>query len=540
MKQLLVFLLIHLFAETILARPKLTYYGSANNAPFEYLTNSGEAKGFYIDLLREIELLSGYDISVVLGNRDLLVREMNADDTDIIISTIFDGDDDHLRFTSPIAYLPYSIYCNSREYFNQLDVFDEKDVWVNADEVLLNYVQSIGTNRNIFVTGRLDTLFTGLTEGSVRALFAPTFQGDYLVRQYGLKDIRKYTPTDAVFKSCFALAKENEKMTAIINNALINLRQGGRYGDLFDKWFSTGQCLPQGRFSEFKNIAITILSVLLILSSLLWNFFLRRKVRLRTEELTKAMSFQKSILKKLYFSEKKYYGLFANMSNSAFMAQVLYNNEGVVDFEIKEVNKEFMALFNIMPEDIIGKRITDLYSEPIFNQRLFSVFRRIQANGKPQSMELFDQILKKWILVTGFQPDKDHVACVIEDITESIIATQLIKESEKKYRELMNNASVGITLIDLQGKVQFINKRGARNFDQSADRIIDKRLNQFLDPQNASYYMRQLAHIVKEGTVSDFEETLFINGKEKSYLSNYQPIRNNGKITGVQMGAFLK
>lgn len=535
MKQLLIFLLIHLLSVSVFSKPRLTYYGSANDAPFEYLTNSGEAKGFYIDLLRELEKLSGYEIVIVLGNRDLLVQEMNTSDKELFISAFFDVNNTYLRFTSPIAYLPFSVYCNSHEYFNQLDVFDEKDVWVNCNEVLLNYVQSVGTNRNISVSSRIDTLFPQLTEGSAKALFAPTFQGDYIVEQYRLKDIRKFTPSNAVFKRCFAVSKENEKVAAMLNNGLINLRQSGRYGDIFDKWFATRQCLPPGNFSQYKNYAITLLTVLLILSSLMWNFFLRRKVRLRTDELTKAMSFQKSILKKLYFSEKKYYGLFANMSNSAFMAQVLYNKDGVVDFEIKEVNKEFMALFNILPEDIIGKRMTDLYLKPVFNQKLFTVFRKIQENGKPQSLESFDQNLKKWMLVTAFQPDKDHVACIIEDITENIIATQLIKESEKKYRELMNNASVGITLIDLHGKVQFINKRGARNFDQTADRIMDKRLDQFLDPQNASYYMRQLAQIAREGTVSDFEETIFINGQEKSYLSNYQPIRNNGKIAGVQI-----
>ena len=536
MKQLLLFLLIPLLAVSLFAKPRLTYYGSANDAPFEYLTNSGEAKGFCIDLLRELELLSGYEIVIVLGNRDVLVREMNfKDNEELFISAIFDVNNTHWRFTNPIAYLPFSVYYNSHEYFNQLDVFDEKEVWVNCDEVLLNYVQSVGTNRNIFVTNRVDTLFLGLTEGSAKALFVPTFQGDYLIEQYSLKDIRKFTPSDAVFKRCFAVAKENEKIAAIINNGLVNLRQSGRYGDIFDKWFATRQYLPRSSFSEYKNFAITILSVLLILSSLMWNFFLRRKVQVRTEELTKAMSFQKSILKKLYFSEKKYYGLFANMSNSAFMAQVLYNKEGVVDFEIKEVNKEFMVLYNILPEDIIGKRFTDLYHKPVFDQKLFSVFRKIQENGKPQSLESFDQKLKKWMLVTAFQPDKDHVACIIEDITESIIATQLIKESEKKYRELMSNASVGIILINLQGRVQFINKQGARNFERSTNEIVGKWLSEFLEPQNASYYMRQLAHIAKEGAVSDFEETIFINGQEKSYLSNYQPIRNNGKITGVQI-----
>ena len=535
MKQLILFFLIHLLTVSLFAKPRLTYYGSANDAPFEYLTNSGEAKGFCIDLLRELEILTGYEIVIVLGNRDVLVHEMASNTNELFTSAIFDMNNTHWRFSSPIAYLPFSVYCNSHEYFNQLDVFDEKEVWVKGDEVVLNYIQSVGTNRRIFLSNRVDTLFSELTEGSAKAIFVPTFQGDYMIEQYRLNDIRKFTPSDAVFKRCFTFSKKNEKVAALINNGLVNLRQSGRYGDIFDKWFATRKGIPQSSFSEYKNITITLLSVLLILSSLLWNFFLGRKVRLRTEELTKAMSFQKSILKKLYFSEKKYYGLFANMSNSAFMAQVLYNKSGVVDFEIMEVNKEFMALYNILPEDIIGKRITDLYHKPVFNQKLFAVFRKIQENGKPQSLESFDQNLKKWMLVTAFQPDKDHVACIIEDITENIIATQLIKESEKKYRELMNNASVGITLIDLHGKVQFINKQGARNFNQATDRIIDKRLNQFLDPQNASYYMRQLAQIVKEGTVSDFEETIFINGQENSYLSNYQPIRNNGKITGVQI-----
>lgn len=535
MKQLTFHLIVNLISLAVTANSQLTYIGSANNAPFEYRTPTGENKGFYVDLLKELGQFSGCQINIVLGDKEALIDEAGDRTNTFFITSACHSKEGRITYSNPVAYLSYSVYCNVHDYFNQMDIFDQKTVWAESDAAVLDYIESVGGNRTRCVTNRLDTLFPYLKEGSALALFMPTLQGDYLIKQDSRNDIRKYTPSNAVFKLCLTFIDGRDDIVTCLNRGLVNLRQSGRYGEMFDRWFASGNRIDIYKLSEFKDVAITLLVILLVLSSLLWNFILRRKVRLRTEELTKAMSFQKSILKKLYFSEKKYYGLFANMSNSAFMAQVIYNINGVVDFEIKEVNKEFMALYNILPEDVIGKCITDLYDRPVFNQRLFTIFQKTQESSKPQSFEAYDSKLKKWVLVTAFQPDKDHVACIMEDVTENIMATQVIKESEKKYRELMNNASVGITLIDLHGKIQFINKRGARNFDHVPELITNKRLNQFLDPHNASYIMRQVANIVKEGMVADFEEMFVINGKEKWYLSNYQPIRSKGRITGVQV-----
>ncbi|MEW5803338.1 MAG: PAS domain S-box protein [bacterium] len=82
----------------------------------------------------------------------------------------------------------------------------------------------------------------------------------------------------------------------------------------------------------------------------------------------------------------------------------------------------------------------------------------------------------------------------IQDITKLKQAENALRESEKKFRLIVENAQEGIWTIDKEAKVTFVNFRFADMLGYSVDEILGKSLFSFMAEQNAAlaqYYFER-------------------------------------------------
>lgn len=125
------------------------------------------------------------------------------------------------------------------------------------------------------------------------------------------------------------------------------------------------------------------------------------------------------------------------------------------------------------------------------------------------------------------------------DVTDIICAEKKIRESEKRNIELLNGIPSSFVLFDLEGKIIFINKVGARHFRGKASDLIGKSIYDIM-PELKEQFKKRHDRIIKSGRTQEFEDDIKMpDGKVKTFLTILKPVKNElGKVFAIQANSY--
>jgi len=129
----------------------------------------------------------------------------------------------------------------------------------------------------------------------------------------------------------------------------------------------------------------------------------------------------------------------------------------------------------------------------------------------------------QWILVNA-NPIVDnegnisHVIVTFMDITGHKIAEEALRESEEKYRQLIENLQEGVWVIDNKANTTIINPRMAEMLGYTVDEMMGKHLFTFMDEHNVEIAKKYLKHR-KKGIIEQHDFEFLRKDGEKMYAS---------------------
>ncbi|MBT7166669.1 MAG: PAS domain S-box protein, partial [Victivallales bacterium] len=149
---------------------------------------------------------------------------------------------------------------------------------------------------------------------------------------------------------------------------------------------------------------------------------------------------------KLRDSREEFRRLFTTMLAGFALHEIILDDTGrPCDYRFLEINPAFERITGISRARAIGHTLLELLPET--EMEWIERFGKVAIEGKPIHFEQFSRQLGKHFQVTAYCPREGQFACVFRDVTKRIQDTQALRESEERFREIIQNLASGVAFL---------------------------------------------------------------------------------------------
>jgi PAS domain S-box-containing protein len=152
---------------------------------------------------------------------------------------------------------------------------------------------------------------------------------------------------------------------------------------------------------------------------------------------------QEAVLK----SEEKFRELMENIHSGVAVYEAV---AGGKDFEVKDFNRRGEKIDKIVREKVIGRSVTDVFPG-VKDNGLFDVLQRVWKTGRPEHFSggvyQNHRIPSSWRESYVYKLSSGEIVNVYQDVTEVKLAQKALEDSEKRFRDLVENALTGISIV---------------------------------------------------------------------------------------------
>ena len=203
-------------------------------------------------------------------------------------------------------------------------------------------------------------------------------------------------------------------------------------------------------------------------------------------------------------------------------------------------NQAFDNMIGLSKEEIIGKTTDELFPE--HGKDMMKDDQKVMELGKPKLdiIEHYDSPEGTRWARTGKAPLKDKKGNVVgligyaADITGQKQIEEALRESEEKWRSLVENAPGFILNVNHDGKIQFIN-RGVPGI--SAKEATGQSVYKYIEPEYQNTARETIKGVFKTGKPSSYEVKGI--GPDAHHISWYQtqvgPIKHDNQVIAATL-----
>ncbi len=189
----------------------------------------------------------------------------------------------------------------------------------------------------------------------------------------------------------------------------------------------------------------------------------------------------KNLESKIVESEQRFKSLLNNLSDPAWLTDT--------DGRFLAVNDAWCDVFGLNPVLVIGSRSADMLP-PELSSRFLAEDQEILRTGQPLRQE--EMVVRADGRTTWYETVKSAVrdelgnpigiTGLARDITQRRLVEQALRDSEHKYRELVENANSIILHWAADGKIRFMNEFGLRFFGYTEAEIMGRHVLETIVP----------------------------------------------------------
>jgi PAS domain S-box-containing protein len=192
------------------------------------------------------------------------------------------------------------------------------------------------------------------------------------------------------------------------------------------------------------------------------------------------------------------------------------------DLRVIWANKAMQAAFSLVPGQLNGKYCFEVLHKR--NRPCSSCpAEKTLKTGEPREVVNLTSYKKNWVLRSYPVRDEDGqlsgVVEIVTDITERRRAEEALRKSERKYRELFENANDIIFILDFTGKILSSNTAFSKAFGYEPEQIRGRSIEHILHPDDVllvrQFLQKKASEIYVQNplefrTMTSFGETIWL------------------------------
>ena len=279
---------------------------------------------------------------------------------------------------------------------------------------------------------------------------------------------------------------------------------------------------------EFTVILILVI-VLMYLTSKSFSASYGR-IQKELEERKQAEEALNKSEEKIRTTEEKFSKLFYSSPDAIIVTELKSGR-------ILEVNKSFEKFSGFSSEELIGHSVLELNMyEPAERQRFVTM---LQERGNIHDVEfvLNNKAGKELQVLSSAEiieiEGNLHTITILKDITERKLAEDILRASEEKHRELIENLNDVVFTLNTDGVITFISSQVSQLYNYTPNELVGHPFAELIHPDdlislkagfrdtlNRHLEPREFRYMTKDGQV-------------RWALTSSRPIVENGKVVGI-------
>ncbi len=212
------------------------------------------------------------------------------------------------------------------------------------------------------------------------------------------------------------------------------------------------------------------------------------------------------------------------------------------------VNDAFQKMLGFTRDELLNKTVIEL-THP-HEKDLFSSRHGAMVRGERPGYNVEKRFIKKdgstlWTNVTTMRivaADGTflHSIGIVEDITERKKVAEALKESEARYRSLIETTGAGFASVDLEGNIILVNESLCEITGYTRDEILGRPFTDFVHPEDLPLAMNEFSNAVSEGQTKNIFYEMRILGKNRVIWMRFNPTEwiVEGSTLGINAAMF--
>tara|TARA_R110001583_G_scaffold165427_1_gene318116 strand:+ start:845 stop:3550 length:2706 start_codon:yes stop_codon:yes gene_type:complete len=251
--------------------------------------------------------------------------------------------------------------------------------------------------------------------------------------------------------------------------------------------------------------------------------------------ITRDVTEPKQAVKTLKESESRFKQLIKN----SFDMIILMDSEGIQHF----ISESCEKILGYKPEELIGIPVIEKMIHPEDQELTKKGLLDIITNNKKGGTQ-YRHLHKNgnWVYLEAYgnnqldNPEIKSVVLNVRDITERKYSAEKLKESEKKYKELVETADIAILIDDENGFFKFFNNKFCEIFGFTRKEIEQLPIRKLVHPDDVELVMNHHNNRIRGEKVKTKYEFRGVrkNGTTVHLMVSVVSVKPNGKIIGSQ------